>query len=127
MTMEMILPTTRRPDITFHADGRIYITARIARTLHISPGSCINIAVREGEYLLLAHNYHVPVGSHGGSCHPTNRGGRYYRANSVKLCRAIINACGIQGAHRAALMCGTPVSIDGRTCLPIITRNPIQS
>lgn len=125
--MEKIISTTRRPDITFHASGEIYITARVARILHLDGDSCVNVALDKGEYLLFAEHYEGMIGNHTGRCYPVNAGGRYFRANSVRLCRAIINACGIQGARRAALMCGTPVSIDGRTCLPIITRNTIQS
>ena len=121
--METILSTTRRPDLTFHADGRIYITARVARILRLSPDSCINVALHKGEYLLFAQNYERMIGNHTARCHSVNKAGRYFRANSVALCRAMLDVCGV--SLRAALMCGEPMTINGKTYLPIITRTTI--
>ena len=121
--MEKIISTTRRPDITFHATGEIYITARVARILHLDGDSCVNVAVDKGEYLLFAEHYDGMIGNHTGRCYPVNAGGRYFRANSVRLCRAILDACGVSG--RAALMCGEAVSISGKTYLPVITRTTL--
>ena len=121
--METILPTTRRPDMTFHADGRIYITARVARILRLTAESCINIARHQGEYLLFAEQYQNMIGTHTARCHSVNRGGRYYRANSVALCRAMLGACGV--SLRAALMCGETMTINGKTYLSIITRTTL--
>lgn len=116
--MEMILSSTRRPDITFHASGEIYITSRVARLLRLSGESCVNVARHEGEYLLVAE--HHAIGSRVARCHVVNSGSRYFRANSVVLCRAMLEACG--AIAKAALMCGDPVTLNGKTCLPIITR-----
>lgn len=121
--METILPTTRRPDITFHADGRIYIATRVARILRLSPQSCINIAIDHGEYLLFACHFNRMVGSHAARCHIVNKRGFYYRVNSVRLCRAILRASG--ASERAALSCGEPVTIDGKIHIPIITKNTL--
>ena len=118
--MEMILSSTRRPDITFHASGEIYITSRVARILHLSGESCVNVARHEGEYLLVAENYTNMIGCHTARCHVVNAGSRYFRANSVVLCRAMLSACGAIG--KAALMCGEPIPLKGKPCLPIITR-----
>lgn len=118
--MEMILSSTRRPDITFHDTGEIYITARVARILRISGESCINVAKYKGEYLLIADTYTNMIGSHTARCHVVNTGSRYFRANSVKLSRAMLDACGASG--KAALMCGEAVEINGKTYLPIITK-----
>lgn len=118
--MEKIISTTRRPDITFHSTGKIYITARVARILNLSKDSCINVAVDKGEYLLVAENYDSMIGRHTGRCYRVNSGSRYFRANSVRLCRAILNACRVSG--RAALMCGEAVEINGKVYLPIITK-----
>ncbi len=119
-TMEMILSSTRRPDITFHSSGEIYITARVARILQISADSCINIAHHEGEYLLVAEAYSNLIGCHVARCHLVNVGSRYFRANSVVLCRAMLKACGV--SNKAALMCGEPLTLNDKTYLPIITR-----
>ncbi len=118
--MEMILSSTRRPDITFHSSGEIYITARVARILQISGESCINVARHDGEYLLLAENYTNMIGSHVARCHVVNSGSCYFRANSVKLCRAMLQASG--ASKKAALMCGEAISINSKTYLPIITK-----
>lgn len=118
--MEKIIPNTRRPDITFHRTGEIYITARVARILHLTGGSCINVVVEKGEHLLFAEHSPVMIGSHTGRCYPVNAGSRYFRANSVRLCRAILNLCGV--SDRAALMCGEAITINGKPYIPIITR-----
>ncbi len=118
--MEKILTTTRRPDITFHATGEIYITARVARILRLNGDSCLNVAIENGEYLLFAEHYENMIGNHTGRCYPVNSGSRYYRANSVKLCRAMLAACGT--TRRVALMCGEAVTVNGKPHLPIITR-----
>lgn len=117
--MEKIISTTRRPDITFHASGEIYITARVARILRLNGDSCLNVAIENGEYLLFAEHYENMIGNHTGRCYPVNAGSRYFRANSVKLCRAILDVCGM--SRRAALMCGEPIYINGKPHLPIIT------
>lgn len=119
--MEKIISTTRRPDITFHETGEIYITARVARILNLDKDSCINVAIHKGEYLLIAEHYTGMIGSHTGRCYPVNVGSRYYRANSVRLCRAILDVCGASG--HAALMCGEAVTVSGKTFLPIITKH----
>lgn len=121
--MEKILSTTRRPDITFHATGEIYITARVARILQLTGHSCINVALERGEYLLFAEHYDRMIGNHTGRCHPVNSGSRYFRANSVRLCRAMLDACGVSG--RAALMCGETILVNGKPHLPIITRTTL--
>ncbi len=121
--MEKIISTTRRPDITFHSSGEIYITARVARILDLDKDSCINVAIDKGEYLLVAEHYGGMIGNHTGRCYPTNSGGRYFRANSVRLCKAILEACGVE--RRAALMCGEAILINGKPHLPIITRTTL--
>lgn len=117
--MEKIISTTRRPDITFHASGEIYITARVARILRLNGDSCLNVAIENGEHLLFAEHRDRLIGCHTGRCYPVNAGSRYFRANSVKLCRAILDVCGM--SRRAALMCGEPIYINGKPHLPIIT------
>ena len=121
--MEKILSTTRRPDITFHDSGEIYITSRVARILQLTEKSCLNVAIENGEYLLFAEHYEGMIGNHTGRCYPVNSGSQYYRANSVKLCRAMLNACGVSG--RAALMCGETISLNGKPNLTIITRTTL--
>lgn len=121
--MEKIISTTRRPDITFHRSGEIHITSRVARILHLDGESCINVAIEKDEYLLFAEHYDGMIGNHIARCYPVNVGGRYLRANSVRLCRAMLNACG--ASRRAALMCGEAITINGKIHLPIITKTKL--
>lgn len=121
--MEKIISNTRRPDITFHVGGLINITARVARILNLDGDSYINVVMDKGEYMLFAEHYDNIIGNHTGRCYPVNAGSKYFRANSVRLCRAILDVCGVYG--RAALMCGEAVFINGKTYLPVITRTTL--
>ena len=118
--MKKLISTTRRPDITFHASGLINITTRVARILHLTEDACLNIAVEKGEYLLFAEHYSGRIGTHTARCYPVNAGGRYCRAHSIALCNAMLQACG--ASEKAPLMCGEPLTLDGNTYLPIITK-----
>lgn len=121
--MEKLISTTRRPDITFYASGMINITTRVANILCLTSESCVNIAKEKGEYLLFAEHYDGMIGSHAARCYPVNAGGRYFRANSITLCSAMLEACGVSG--KAPLMCGDPVTIGAKTYLPIITKKTL--
>ncbi|MDE6410040.1 MAG: hypothetical protein K2K81_07345 [Muribaculaceae bacterium] len=121
--MEKLIPTSRRPDITFKSSGEICITSRVARILNLTDRSCINIAKERGEYLLFAEHHQSFIGNHSARCHPVNPGSRYFRANSVLLCHAILEACG--ATARVSLMCGEEIHINGKPYLPIITKAPL--
>lgn len=125
--MIKLLEHTRRPDITFWRDGRIYITARVARLLSLRPGDALNIAVRDGEYLMHAIHLHNAIGHHEAQCFPTNKRkgrGNNLRANSVRLCRILLNSSGIT-ADRASYMIGEAFVQDSVTYVPIITLHPL--
>lgn len=120
--MERIISRPRRCDITFRRDGRILITAGVARCLRLSGGDGLNIALRDGEWLLCA--------SRGGRgrmiacCHPSHRGGRHLYAHSVALCRAVLSAAGVRRG-RASFFTGEAVEEGGETYLPLIIKNPL--
>ena len=122
--MRKLIDNTRRPDISFHRNGRIRINARIVRALAIKPGDAINIAVSNGEYLLYAIHLPQHAGRHEAQCRPTNRGGHNYCAFSVRLCAALFEACGISN-RRASFMTGEPITTENDTYIPIITRRPL--
>ena len=42
--MKSILPNSRKHDISFHASGKIDISAHIAKKLSLAPGDVIDIA-----------------------------------------------------------------------------------
>lgn len=145
--MVSLIKNTRKPDITFFRDGRILITARIVRILALLPGDAINIAVHnyeipyqreqrqaclgsaecslnftKSEYLLYA--IHNPVGRHEAQCYPTKRGSHNFCANSIRLSRALLDACNIPD-QKASFMMGEGVVIQNETYCPIITRKPL--
>lgn len=122
--MMKLLQRTRRPDITFCRNGRISVTARVVKALSIRPGDSLNVAFHQGECLLLAQHHDNSVGRHVASCYPTKKGSHNYCANSVKLCRLMLDNCHIQ-ALRASFMVGEPVMHDDELFLPIIYQNPI--
>lgn len=121
--MKMLLQSTRRPDISFCRDGRISVTAKVARALDIRPGDSINVAFQLDECFLVCEK-HSGVGRHVAQCHPSNRGSRRLCANSVALARAMLDRCGVAGP-RAAFFTGQAVRIGGRLCLPIIHKMPL--
>lgn len=116
--MVSLIKNTRRPDITFFRDGRILITARIARLLNLATGDVINIAIHDNEYLLFAK--HNVIGRHEAQCYPTKRGSHNFCANSIRLSRALLDACNIPD-QKASFMMGEPATIDNQYCIPIIT------
>lgn len=122
--MNKILEYTRRPDVTFHRCGRIRIASRIARRLDITPGDSINVAISGGEYLLYAVHHPASPGRHHAACYRANRSGESYCANSVALCRRLLDAIGFPDL-RAAFMVGEAVERGGITYFPIITTRPL--
>lgn len=118
-----LLQHSRRPDITFCRNGRILITARVARILAIAPGDSINIAKDGREYLLFAVRHPADIGRHIARCYPTNKNSANYCANSVSLCRTMLEIAGVS-TNRVAFMTGEPQQSDTTTYLPIITHHP---
>lgn len=122
--METLLPHTRRPDITFYRNGKIYISAHVARNLAIRPGSTIDIIVTQGEYLLYSTCRQPSPRRFVARCYQTRRGENTYRACSVTLCRALMQRLGIADP-KIAFAVGDPMTYNGITCLPIITKHPL--
>lgn len=117
-----LLENTRRHDITFFRNGRIIICARIVRALGLSPGDTINVALKDNEYLLYA--VHNIIGRHQARCYPTKRGSHNFCANSIKLCRSLLDSCGISSS-RASFMAGEPIILQSKKYIPIITAHPL--
>lgn len=122
--MIKLLEQTRRPDISFSRNGKIRITARVARVLSLRPGDILNIVVSNGEYLLYATHFTNKIGRHEAQCYPTKKGSENYCANSVRLCRAMFDSIGIESS-KAAFMAGEAFENDNTTYLPIITLQPL--
>lgn len=124
--MKKLLEHNRRPDISFSRKrGTIRITARVARVLALRPGDVINIAVSNGEYLLYALHIANGIGRHEAQCYPTKKGSGNYCANSVRLCRSLLDSVG-SSAEKVAFMVGQSFESDNITYIPIITLHPLR-
>lgn len=122
--MQSILGNTRKPDILFHASGRIDIAAHVARTIGLRQGDVIDIMTDDGECLLYVKHRAPVVGRHEGRAFRTNACGNHFRAWSKTLCKAMLDQC--RAAGKARLCVGTPVSLQAYgTAMPIITKNSI--
>ena len=90
--MKSLLGNSRRPDISFHKNGRIDITARVAKKLNLQTGDVIDVAFDGVEYYLyIQHKSNELIGKHESQCFPTKRGSNNFRAYSARLCRNIID------------------------------------
>ena len=123
-TMIKLLENTRRPDITFCRNGRIYITARVSRILSLDPGDSINIAYDNGEYLLFAVRHPNCRGRHIAQCFATKKGSHNLSANSVQLCHSILLFANVN-TDRASFMVGKAFERNNTTYLPIIIKCPL--
>lgn len=123
--MISLLPNSRRPDVSFYQDGRIDITARIAKMLHLQAGDVIDIAAEGGEfYLYVRLQASECTGRHEAQVFATKRGNNF-RAHSVKLCRTMFS---IVGTSPARLPAGSPVIFGMHGVgIPLITLNPIKN
>ena len=126
--MKHLLDNTRRHDITFNADGRIEISARVSKALGLHPGDVIDVAIDElGRecYLYIKHRAETLSGRHKAQCHVTNSRIKHcnsLRAHSVEICRQVLDMRGFSDSQ-ARLPVGDPIYIDGlNTALPIIIR-----
>lgn len=124
--MTSTLENTRRPDITFHSDGRIDITARVAKALSLHPGDVIDIAHDGSEYYLYVKHRNA-VGRHEAQCAATYKGRtcNNLRAHSRRLCQAVLKVNG--NYTTARLPVGEPVQHNSLgTTLPVIIRNNLD-
>ena len=90
-----VIPDTRCGDITFHANGRIDITAHISAQLHLSEGDILDIAVSDDRiheyYLYVKHRSGELLGRHCCRCHVVKGHGRYMRMFSKRLSSYMLN------------------------------------
>lgn len=122
--MIKLLEHTRRNDITFHRNGMIRISSKLAKMLGLHPGDSINIMVDSNEYLLFAIHNDYTYGRNIARCFPSKTGGMNYCAQSVSLSRSFLEAIGCQ-KQKQSFMVGQPVILDQVTYVPIITLNPL--
>ena len=125
--MQSILGNTRKTDLTFHANGRIDISAHVSKALSIRQGDVIDMLQGEEEIYLYV-KYHAPlVGRHEAACFSTHTRSRHFRAWSQKLCRFIIRAGG-SSLNKVRLGVGSPVELPNiGIALPIIYRHILNA
>ncbi len=119
--MKSILPNSRRHDISFHASGKIDISAHIARSLSLAPGDVIDIARENGEWhiyvKLRSGNY---AGRHDGRVWATARGRGTFRTWSKALTNAVLTAAGVDTLLRCP--CGMEIERNNIKYITIIYR-----
>ena len=81
--MQSILGNTRKTDITFRADGRIDIAARVASLLSLHKGDVIDVLDGGGELYLYVKLHAPTVGRHEAACFPTHARSRHFRASRI--------------------------------------------
>lgn len=119
--MKSILPNSRRHDISFHASGKIDISAYIARKLSLAPGDVIDIAQENGEwYLYVKLRSGSYAGRHDGRVWPTTHGKGTFRTWSKALTNAVLKAAG--ASDRLRCPCGTEFERDDIKYIIIIYR-----
>ncbi len=87
--MKKVLKRLRRPDITFHANGKIEVMARLVKALGITPGTSIDIGYDGVEHYLYAI-HHQGDARYEAGCWPSNGKGNNMRCSSVRLCRYVL-------------------------------------
>lgn len=121
--MKSLLPNSRKHDISFNANGKIDISARIARRLALSPGDVISIARSDGElYLYVKLRAGTYTGRHEGSVWATVHGQTgTYRTWSKALAKAVLSTSGASGSVLRC-PCGVEIERDNTKYITIIYR-----
>lgn len=117
--MQSILGNTRKTDITFHANGRMDISARVSKALSLHKGDVLDVLAGDGELYLYVKLRAPTVGRHGATCFPTHLHSRHFRAWSWRLCQYMIKASGASSG-KVELSVGEPVRLNVGDALPII-------
>lgn len=101
------LDSTRRPDITFHRNGRIDITARVSRHLGLKDGDVIDLLDDGNDWHMYVRSRSEDVrGRHEGQCRATNPAKRCchnFRTYSKKICDLVL---GMSGGDVARIIAG---------------------
>ncbi len=121
--MQSILGNTRKTDITFHHNGRIDISARVAKMLSLRKGDVIDLLYGDRELYLYVRMRAPTVGRHEAACFPTHANSRHFRTWSQRLCHAVEKASCANTA-KVELSVGLPVKLNGAApALPVIYKH----
>lgn len=131
--MRSLIDNTRRPDVIFYRNGKIEITANVAKTLNLQAGDVIDIITNNVEYyLVVKYKANEVVGNHDGKVMRSNKRGNHLRCYSTKICNKIFSICKFEHnssylcSEKVRLACGLPtvLSTHGQA-LPLIIKNPL--
>ncbi len=119
--MKSILSNSRKHDISFHASGKIDISARIARSLSLAPGDVIDIVHESGElYLCVRLRAGDYAGRHDGTVSATAHGKGTFRTWSKAIATAVLKWAGAYGLLRCP--CGMEFERENKKYITIIYR-----
>ncbi len=119
--MKSILPNSRKHDISFHASGKIDISAHVARKLSLAPGDVIDIAQECGEwYLYVKLRSGTYAGRHVGRVWATAHGKGTFRTYSKTMTKVALAAAGVTGQLRCP--CGAEIERNNIKYITIIYR-----
>lgn len=123
--MKSLLGHTRKPDISFHANGRIDITAHVAHILGISNGDVIDVAIEGREYYLYVRQRSSECrGRHEAQCWSTKPRSHNFRAHSHRLCHAILQVSGVDIVARLPI--GETRQINDKKMVTLIIYNNLE-
>lgn len=124
--MKSLLGYSRRPDISFHRNGRIDITARVAHKLNLQAGDVIDVAFDRVEFYLYVRQKGTAIkGRHEAQCWPTKRGSHNFRAHSSRLCRNVLALSGATDVARLPI--GELEQRNGLPAVILIVKNNIST
>lgn len=127
--MTDLLTQPRKPDVIFHANGRIDICARVAVALGLRQGDVVAVGTMDGEYILhVRFRAGSKDGRFEGQCYASNgrqREPHNFRVNSKRLATAVIKACRREGDSKVRLCAGQLVDTEHGPGICLITRNPL--
>lgn len=122
--MTTLLPSTRRPDVSFYSDGHIDISKHLATQMQLQQDDVINIAEDKGElYLFVKMRAGEYIGTHQGRVRKTrcNR----YRVSSSALCKAVFRIAGAVN-RPVRLPAGQAIDIPGYgRAFPLIVKHQL--
>ena len=119
---------SRRPDVSFFANGRIDITSRLARAIGLAAGDVIDMAYDGGEfYMFVRLKANACTGRHEAQCWPTKKGSHNFRAHSKRLCQAVMKFSNAEQVARLSM--GDRALLFAKTtpAVIIIARNNLSS
>lgn len=115
--MTSILPHSRKPDVSFYSDGRIDITARIAKELNLQQGDVIDVVTSGWKYLLYVRlRASEATGRHEAQVYRTKANSNNFRTYSRTITDVILEEVSSHTIMRngkiARLPAGKAVTLD---------------